>query len=343
MALLHFDGFDASATISTLVTRYNSGTEAKTIIVGRTNNGLRIDGNTSTSPLVTYALGTANGTAIVGFAFRTNEFAAADFLQILEGSTVHVALALDVTGHIIVKRGSTTLATSSSTIAVDTWMYIELKTAIHDSAGTYLVRVDEATFGGLSATGQDTRNGGTGQWDAVSLRSASGSVDNDFDDYYVCDAAGANNNDFLGDSKVQTLLPQTDAVAAGTNASFTPSTGSDHGALVDEASPNGDTDYNSSSTVGHIDTYNYPSLSLTGTIRGVQVMPYIEKTDAGARTVSAVTRVGGSNFVCGATAISPSTGYRYWGQQIFELNPNSSSAWLAADVNGAEFGLKIIT
>lgn len=342
MALLFYDGFDSSATLATAISRYGATAGSQSLITGRTNNGIRIDNSGS---LTTPAFTAGDTTCIVGVAFRVPAiFTNRNVIQIQEGSTLHIAVTLDTSGHLLVLRNATTLATSSTTLTLNTWYYVEIKATIHDSTGSYEVHVDESVFGGLSASGVDTRNGGTGQWDRVSIIGATGTTDHDFDDFYVCDGSGSANNDFLGDSKVQTLLPQTDATAAGSNADFTPSTGSDHGALVDEASPNGDTDYNSSSNAGDIDTYNYPSMSLTGTIRGVQVVPYAEKTDAGARTVSVVARVGGTDYVH-STAFALTTSYKHYAgpAQIFEENPNSSSAWLAADVNGAEFGLEVTT
>jgi hypothetical protein len=146
------------------------------------------------------------------------------------------------------------------------------------------VRIDGVTEVALTASGVDTRNAGTGLWDRVGLGCNSGSTTfTYYDDFYVCDTSGsAPRNTFLGPvTKVETLYPQTDGVAAGSNAGLTPSTGTDHGALVDETPPN-QTDYNSSATVGAKDTYNYPSMALTGVILGIQTNLYCQKSDGRA-------------------------------------------------------------
>lgn len=337
MALLFFDGFDTATTAANIVLKYSTS-----VGVGRATGRTGInclDWLAVSGEVKTKTLPVSGTTAIIGVAIKTTGFGStSNIIEVYEGSTLHMAVGIDGSGHLLVLRNTTTLATSSSTISTNTWYYVEFKTVIHDSTGTYEVRVDGSTFGGLTATGQDTRNGGSGTWDAVAL---GGFSSGQSDDLYICDGSGSLNNDFLGDSKVETLLPQTDAVAAGSHADFTPSTGTDHGALVDETNPN-TSDYNSSSTVGHIDSYNYPSLTLTGTIRGVQVSPFHAKTDAGARTVSTMTRVASTDYVNGGTAISPPTTFGY-DTQVFETNPNSGVAWTASDVNSAEFGLKIIS
>jgi hypothetical protein len=87
------------------------------------------------------------------------------------------------------------------------------------------------------------------------------------DDLYVCDGSGSVNNDFLGECRVLTLLPSD---GNGSNNDFDTSAGgspADHGAMVNDTTPNDDTDYVSSSTVDHVDSWNYPALGYTGTLK----------------------------------------------------------------------------
>ena len=144
------------------------------------------------------------------------------------------------------------------------------------------------------------------------------------------------NDDFLGQCRVVTLRPST---GNGSNTDFTCSTGSDHGALVDEAAPNDDTDYVSSGTVDHVDTWNFPAVGYTGTVKGVQLALSAKKTDSGTRAIAAVTRPVSTNRVH-ATTHYLSTGYLYW-LSLWEVNPEDSAAWEVADVDGAEFGAKV--
>jgi hypothetical protein len=277
----------------------------------------------------------ASGGAIVGAAFRTTTIQiGAVLFQVREGTTVHIELSVGSGGTLIVKRGATTLATSSSpAIVTASWQYVELKTVIHDTTGTYEVRVDGVAVPGLTASGVDTNNAGaTGQWDRILLGGSGG--ESAVDDVYVCDTSGSTNNDFLGPVKVETLLPQT---GNGTNLGLTPSTGTDHGALVDENPPN-ITDYNSSATVGAKDTYHYPSLSLTGAILGIQTNLYVAKSDAATRQVCAVVRASGTDY--DGANVAPSTTFGYF-SEVRAVNPATGVAWTAADLAALEAGMKV--
>src|SRR4030095_5489947 len=215
------------------------------------------------------------------------------------------------------------------------WYYLELRAVIHDTAGVYEERGDGLTD--LLATGVDTRDGGTaGQWNCVGINGAYSSY---FyaDDFYVCDGSGTRNNTFLGSVLSETLWPQTGAVAPGSNTGLTPSTGTDHGALVDENPPN-TTDFNYSATVGAKDTYNYPAVTLPGAILGVQTNLYVAKSDAAARTVCAVVRTGDTDDE--GVPVSPLTSYGYF-WETREVNPATGLPWTTAEVNAIEAGMKV--
>jgi hypothetical protein len=287
---------------------------------------------------ITKTLPVSGNIAIVGIAarFGTAPSSIEDVFEVREGTTVHVALSLNSSRQLVVRRGTTTLATGTTVLALNNWYYLELKTAIHDTTGTYEVRIDGVSEAALTATGVDTNNAGTSTWNNVLLYGAGASVY--YDDFYVCDGSGAApRNTFLGAVKVETLYPQTDAVAAGSNAGLTPSTGTDHGALVDE-NPANTSDYNSSPTVGLKDTYNYPSLTLTGTILGIQTNLYVAKSDAAVRQVCAVVRAGGVDYD-GAT-VSPLTTFSYF-SEVRAQNPNTSVDWTSSDIATLQAGMKV--
>lgn len=335
MALLFFDSCDHTGTAQSNVLAKYSATSTmvpSTSAVRTGTHGYRINAG----GFVTSKTLPVSGGAVIGLAVRWAAFPNGTFLEIREGSTIHVAVGCDSTGHLQVKRNTTVLATSSTALSVNSFYYVEIKTVIHDTTGTYEVHVDGVQDAALTATGQDTRNAGTGVWDSFNMRSSVNTFD--VDDIYVCDTSGsAPRNTFLGVVKVECLFPQTDATAAGTTAALTPSTGTDHGALVDEASPN-TTDYNSSANVGDKDTYNYPSLSLTGTILGVQTNLYVVKTDAAARSVCPVVRSGSTDY--DGSNVSPGTSYGYF-SAVWAQNPDTGNDWTSSEVNAMEAGMKV--
>jgi hypothetical protein len=282
----------------------------------------------------------ASGGVVVGFALQQAAASAntTDLLQVREGATVHLALAITTGQLLVVKRGATILATGTTLLPLSSWTYIELKATIHDTTGSYEVRINGVSEAALTASGIDTRNvGATGQWDQIRL-AALANANSYIDDLYVCDQSGsAPRNTFLGPVKVETIYPQTDAVAAGSNAGLTPSTGTDHGALVDETTPN-TTDYNSSPTVGLKDTYNYPSLTLTGTILGMQTNLYVAKSDAVARQVCAVVRAGSVDY--DGANVSPLTTFSYF-SEVRAQNPNTAADWTSSDIASLQAGMKV--
>jgi len=342
MALLFFDGFD------------HYGVSGDPLPLGKWGSTATSDGSVQstfartggfsyraatliTTSIITKPFVTSGG-AIVGVAwYNPLAFAVGDLLQVLEGAIVHVALGVTAGGLLTVKRGSTVLATGTTPLVLNGWNYLELSATIHDTAGAYAVRINGAPEAALTVTGVDTRNGGTGVWDRINLgNGANGQTY--FDDFYVCDTSGAApRNTFLGPVKIETLLPQTDAVAAGSNAGLTPSTGTDHGALVDEPAPN-TSDYNSSPTVGLKDTYNYPPLALSGPILGIQTNLYVSKSDAVVRQVCAVVRAGGTDY--DGANVSPSTTFGYF-SEVRAQNPNTGVDWTAADIAALQAGMKV--
>lgn len=335
MALRFFDGFDHGDNASHEL-KYDSGSNFNIVSSPvRTGTGAALLADASSYSASTKAL-PASGSAVVGFALYclNNVGQNGAFCYVREGTTTHVRLELQ-SGKLRVARGDgTALATGTTTLSPNTWYYIELKTTIHDTTGSYELRIDGVTE--LSASGVDTKNGGTtGQWDRVLFTGLGfGSMYLHIDDLYVCDGSGALNNTFLGAVKVQTLYPQT---GNGTNTGLTPSTGTDHGALVDET-PANTSDYNSSATVGAKDTYHYPSLTLTGAVLGVQTNLYVSKSDASARTVCAVVRAGGTDY--DGANVSPLTSWSYF-SEVRETNPATSAAWTSAEIAALEAGMKV--
>lgn len=355
MALRWIESFDNMGTsgATVLLTKYDSSrssASAMTVSTTQARTGAcSCSAQTSTTGLNTNALGMSGATFCTGFAFYVPSatFSAGPtgngyiFKITEEDATIHLQLAIDSTGHLKVYRNTTLLDTSSSTLTFNTWYYIEFKGLISDTVGTWDVHVDASATGWPTGTG-DTQNGGTGQPNRAAILGAySGSFACFIDDWYVLDGSGAANNDFLGIKNVGSSIAVADSVSAGTNQQWTPATGTDHGAMVDENPPNGDTDYNASSTVGQRDTYHITAVALSGTTNGIQVNRYLRKTDAGARTTTCVVRSGVTNFD-NATAQSPLTTYTYL-TAIYEQDPNTSAAWVPANISAAEFGEKVVT
>jgi len=219
--------------------------------------------------------------------------------------------------------------------------YVEWKVVIHPSAGTVEVRVNGNVVPGLNLTGQNTRASGFSTWTSVVLGTndnvgsswSGGNLNVDFDDVYVCDGSGsAPWNTFLGDCRVDALRP----TAEGTSSQWTPLSGTDNAAMVNQTAPDDDTTYVSTVTSGHTDTYVTPDAPVAGAaIMGVQLNVSIKKEDAGSCAVSGVVRHSGTNY----PVVLPNPGTTYAYQTVMmPTNPGTGVAWTEAGFNAAEFG-----
>lgn len=333
MALLFMDGFDHYATAD-MAKKWTSVTNVTINATGGRRNGGYMS-PLSGSMVLSKTLPSSYSTLTTGFAFwRSVTVSQGSIVTFYESATAHLGVKLVTGNFLAVYRGSTLLATGTTPLSASTWYYIEFKGTVHDSTGSYTLRINGNTE--LTASNVDTRNAGTsGLVNILNL-----GIDNTnnygggFDDFYILDSSGsAPLNDFLGDVRIDTVYPSSD----GTYTDFTPSTGVSHFALVDEATPN-TSDYNQSSTAGQRDSYGLQDLTaLTAqTIYGVQVNAAATKDDAGARSLATFIRHGDTNADAAAVALPTSQTYI---SNVFPTNPSTGAAWTEAQVNAMEAGV----
>lgn len=344
--LLFMDGFDHSGTVAASHwTKY--ATQSPT---GQTLNGSVVSSPTRTG-IGAASLGylgngfgrnvytIPSGTLLIaGLAFRTGGIPSSNraLLGFQEGATNHIGIGMTPAGTLFVWMGSTStvLQTGATVLAANSWYYVEFKAVINDTTGSYELRIDGISE--LVANGVDTKNGATGVATGFWVYSAGDpSWAWYIDDLYFCDGTGLSRNDFLGAIKIETLLAQS---GNGSNVGLTPSFSTDHGALVDEVPPN-TADYNSGVTVGVKDTYNLPSVTLTGGILGVQVNLFVAKSDAGLRKVAAVVRTSGLDYDGVDKPLSTTFSYA---TEVWAQKPGGAPVdWSVVDVNALEAGMKV--
>ena len=343
MALLFADSFDHYATAD-IETKWTTNTNFAISANGRNSTSslsMTVNGASPRSITKTVSPAGNTNTIIIGAAFKCALNAIQEVFSIWDSAVEHVSLSVDTAGVMKVFRGSsagTLLGTCSGALSSGVYAYIELKVLISDTVGTVEVRVNGSTVLG-PLTSQDTRNAGNASWTGIQLCNQGSNTTSwatHYDDLVIMDSTGAVNNDFMGDVRIKAQLPST---GNGSNTDFTPSTGTDHGALVDEATPN-TSDYNSSNTAGQRDTYNYPSLGLSGTVKAVQTVMYWGKSDGGIRTVAPVHRISGVNY--DGTAVGIGTAFTYF-MQVYETSPATAAAWTTTEINSTETGGKVVT
>lgn len=280
---------------------------------------------------------------IVGMAFRFTAFPASGvgILVWLDGTTTQVSLRVEPSGLLTVYRSGTSgtlLGTSSTALTVNTYYFLEWYVRIHGTLGEAHVHLNGASL--LALTNVNTAQSGNAfasqlRLGNIVVTSNAAMGTQDYDDVYVCDGTGsAPHNTFLGDCRVDTLLPN----AEGATQQWTPSTPGTHYTLVDEAAPNL-TDYVSSFTPTQRELFGMQDLSVvTGTIYGVQLGLAVQKSDAGGRNITSVIRSGASEALGATAGVGTSQLYIL---QMQMTDPATSAAWTEAGVNAAQCGAEV--
>jgi hypothetical protein len=273
------------------------------------------------------------GTVTVGLAVRrvSSSGTAMILFELTDASTTQLRVTLNSDLTISIVRGDgTILATSSQTISINTWYWMELMATIHPSTGAFTFRLNETQI--LNATGQNTRNTSNSSCNGLRVQESL-----DVDDLHLIDTTGSALTGFPGDSTIE-YLP---ANGAGTTTEWTPVGSTPNYQAVDEAVENGDTDYVSSATVGQKDTYALGNLSSTpSAIRGVKPVVIARKDDVGTATVAPVVRSGGTDYDQTSTGLS--TSYAPLAASVLDVDPATGVAWTATGVNALQVGQKLV-
>jgi hypothetical protein len=256
----------------------------------------------------------------------------------MDGANEQISLRSDGANHIVVSRNGTTLATSTTAIVPNVWIYMEFSYTINTTTGAYTLKVVsggvETTW--LTGTNVNTQTTANANSNGIKFTGTNNNAYN-LDDVYVLNSSGSVNNTFLGECRILTSLPTADSA---TNKAWTPDSGTAHFSRVNEISPDDDTSYVYSATAGQLDTYTFASVSPTGAVAGVATTLCARKDDVGSRTISAEYRGGGSNYT-GSKSFSPTSSYLMF-QQIYETDPATGLAWTAGGINAGEFGVNCV-
>lgn len=281
----------------------------------------------------------AQATWIVGFAIRFNTTITVSktiFTFLDSAGAEQCSLRHNGSGVLVFTRGGTVLGTAASPTAVDTWIYIEIKVTIGNSAA-YEVRVNGSSV--ISGTGDTQTHASESTASGFILGTTDLGTSQDIDDFYACDGqtgdADQPNNDFLGPVRITTLRPNN----AGNSTDMVPAGYGDNFANVQDDACDGDTTFNMSSTPGDLDLFSMEDMP-SGTVLGVQVS-LVARQDAGAaRTIRPVWRIGGSNY--NGSSISTAGSYENH-RQCYDVSPATGIDWTASEINGAELGVELVS
>ncbi len=342
MTLLFMDGFDvkdAPYKWSVSGGGYSGfyGSQATHWVTGRTGAGyaIQISNYANQGPPFLTELITASSKVFVGFGFAIDTSTViSSILNLLgdAGATTHLALKSTAFGGFALYRGASLIASTANYLFTNNvWKYVEVSATISATVGAVTVKMDGSVV--LTFTG-NTKNGGTNTTIDTVTFIADGAPLVSLDDIYICNDQGSVNNTFLGDVRVQALLPN----GAGSSTQWAPLSGANY-TNVNTVPPNVAT-YVSDSTPADRDTYALEDCAAgTGTIYGVQSVLAALKSDAGSASVKAAYKSGGTVYYDAPVSLGTSViGYT----ALRENDPATSAAWTVAAVNALEFGAEVI-
>ncbi len=233
--------------------------------------------------------------------------------------------------------GSSAAFTSNSanSIVLGEWNTIALHFKCADSGGRWRLILNGVEQFNLIG---DTRSGTSGpNIDRVVIGTPRGGagLEWDWDDFILHDASGSYLNGILtSDLKIETLRPTADQPGGG----WTPSTGTDRFALVDDVSPN-DADFLSATATGarEIFTMSNPvaepqtTHALVMNVRG-------RRTDVGARVLKPFIRVNAAEDLNAGLALSNQFSTL---QHPVYRNPDGGGPWAGSTINAAQLGIEL--
>lgn len=232
-------------------------------------------------------------------------------------------------GSICVRKGTesgTIIAISDTVLFAGSFNHIETWVTFDDVAGYVEVRVNGVTV--IMEVGIDTDAVGATQVTMCAFNSR------DFQDFYVDDwntgdSSGTLNNTFIGPQRCLTEFPSADTAQADWALT---GAGTGHG-CIDQATPDGDTTYISSSVVGSKSDFALPSLPPeTSAIKGVYV-PLMARIDAAGIGNVKPSMKSAAALAAGVDS-ALTTGYAYYGS-VFETDPNTGLPWTKAGLEAA--------
>jgi hypothetical protein len=158
------------------------------------------------------------------------------------------------------------------------------------------------------------------------------------DDLYVTDG------EFLGDIKIGVLYPN----AAGDSAAWTSTPAGANWQQVEEHPADDDTSYVSAGSVGLKDLYNLDDIdpAFTGSIKGVQALWLVKKSDEGEGAVKGVWKSGVTEIVqaAGHNYLAPNGFYPSATSYLYDIQTERNSlftatAWTKAELNALQLGI----
>jgi hypothetical protein len=341
MALLMTDGFDIYTNVQTDMLRrgWSNMTSASTPVPGRSGGRALGCGNSNLSgSRISKSWGTQVNAATFGVAVYLQNLANICTFGFQDSvGAGQVNLVINTAGSVQVARNfNTTIASGTpGTVTGGAWNYFEFKTVV-GSFGSLEVRMNGSVLYSASSLSTQTTSFGLGGFFVVGNGIGSGVNGHWFDDLYVVDSSGTFNNTFLGDCRIETLVPTADATVSG----WTPNVGSLSYATLDETTMTNvnSSDYITAASSGAFARFDMSNLSTSpNSVFGTSLFAFINKSDTGQ--AAARLNLKSSTSVNTGTLAYPAVNFGTFGTTITELtnsDPATGAAWAGAGINAVQ-------
>lgn len=345
MALIWMDGFegygdsDGQAVEATLARRYTvAGTHA--VKEDGRFGGWSLQPDNSNGTFITPTL-TTDGTLIVCLALKFPvdidkwTITLSHCVELWSDGTVGMRLSTDADGAMRVYLSGVELGrTVPGVINPRRWHWIEFKVVCDNAAGSYELKIDGISE--ISASGIDTQSN-LAYYDQVLLSGTDLSATETprFDDFFIMDGTGGSYNDFVGQRRIDVIVPDGDTATVD----WAVSGGSNHWELVDDLDPDDDTTYVEDTVGTNQDRWTYSALADMGDIDALCLITDVRVTDANTYDLTTVVKSGGTEYTANAGTIS-STAYAM-PERLMLVDPDTAIAWTQGGVNSVEMGVEV--
>jgi hypothetical protein len=363
MANLGFDGFDHYNAAADFLSRsdfiqWQNTTSAGTLsfVTGLTGYGKAVKivgGNFGEGLLGVF--GARNQHFFFGqrvFCLNNNISAYGFYLHCIDslaagGAADQFKLRFDENNYAVeVWNGTTLLGTSANNVwAGDVSNFIEIELYVATGTSGYVnVWVNNVQV--LALSGITTQQSANAWVDSISYQpspvSGGGGSYIILDDFYYNDTTSGPGlfpmNGRAGDSRTSTQFATGNDVvqfAPLANANWQE---------ISEVAMDGDASYNYDNNAGDQDTFVFqPLLATLSTIYALRLTYATRNDGAGSRTTAGVVKIGGTSYVYGSpNSVPASANYVYFSNQ-WTLSPATGLNFTRTEVNGADFGYKLVS
>ncbi len=269
-------------------------------------------------------------TIIAGAALRVDDTLPGTIMTLRGGGVPAVSVASNGGNRLleIIDSAGAVVASGTTLIPIEEFFYVELKLVV-GTAGHATVHLN-----GQPEIAATLGNYGSSNIDTIEFSNHSLSGNTHVDDVVVLDTTGsAPQNDFLGDVRVQTLWPVSDA----SHLQWTPDSGTAHYSRVNETLIDDDASYVITATPGNKDSYKMDTY--LSTIYSAQLSVGARKGESASRQIAPLVKQAGTDHLGSTSNLTIDYSFYSW---ILDRDL-ASATWTPTTVNANEFGQELIT